>query len=123
RHRRYYSGSTYTRGLIAFGSVFCLIGIVIFYLFFLRPTINYFNSRSWVNVPAIIERSGLNSHSDSDGTTYSIAVEYRYEYGGRMYRSNRYDFLTISSSGRASKERALETLRPGMTVTCWVDPK
>jgi hypothetical protein len=121
--RRYFRGSAVKPGLIVFGSVFCIVGLVGFFFISLRPIVSYVQSQSWVAVPAVVDRSGLEYHSDGDGTTYSISVEYHYDYAGRTYRNDKYDFLRMSSSGRASKEQVLEGLRPGMTVTCYVDPQ
>jgi hypothetical protein len=64
----------------------------------------------------------VRTHSDSDGNTYSVDILYEYEAGGRVRRSNRYEFLGGSSGGSAAKEAIVAANPPGTQRSCWVNP-
>ncbi|MBK8000332.1 MAG: DUF3592 domain-containing protein [Verrucomicrobia bacterium] len=55
-------------------------------------------------------------------TTYSVDVLYSYEFNGREYRSNRYGFMTGSSSGYKGKAEIAARYQPGAKSTCYVNP-
>ena len=81
-----------------------------------------FTSGSWVPVPATVESSHVRSHHGDDSTTYSVDVLYRYAFNGREFRSNRYDVMGGSSSGRRAKQQIVNGLPPGTRVTAFVNP-
>lgn len=105
----------------AFFGVFLLAGLG-FSMFFVVPAVHVIQASSWRAVPCEIVSSSVASHSDSDGTTYSIEISYRYRVDGRSYTGNRYRFLGGSSSGSEGKQKVVDSLPPGTTTTCWVDP-
>ncbi|HEY5792770.1 MAG TPA: DUF3592 domain-containing protein [Chthoniobacterales bacterium] len=80
------------------------------------------DSTRWPETPCVILSSCVKSHSDSDGTTYSVAIAYRYTFEGREYRSDRFDLMNASSSGRAGKEALVARYPAGSTRVCYVDP-
>ena len=80
------------------------------------------SSRSWVPVPAVVESSRVRSLRDSDSTTYSPDILYRYDFNGREYRSNRYDIMGGSSGGYDGKRRIVDRLPRGASVTAFVNP-
>jgi hypothetical protein len=108
--------------LAGFFSVFLLAGLA-FFSFFAIPAWKVIQARSWIEVPCTIVSSGVGSHSDSDGTTYSIDVVYTYTVQGVEYRSERYEFLGGSSSGYEGKAEVVAGYPPGSRATCWVDPE
>ncbi|MEX0655761.1 MAG: DUF3592 domain-containing protein [Phycisphaeraceae bacterium] len=110
------------RGLALFFLVFFLFGSVFFTIFFLWPTWGVWQARQWQSVTAEVLDSRVRSHSGDDGTTYSIDIEYAYEFNGQPYRSNRYDFTTGSSSGRASKQAVVNQHPSGKQITVYVNP-
>jgi hypothetical protein len=79
-------------------------------------------ARSWPQVQCTVISSQVRSHSDQDGTTYSVDVLYQYQFGGHRYRSNRYDLIGGSSSGMAAKQRIASQLPKGTKSVCYVDP-
>lgn len=88
-----------------------------------RPLSRVVRAARWPAVDCRIVSSSVGTHSDSDGTTYSIDIVYEYSVDGRAYRSERYDFfLEASSSGYASKEAVVERYPAGSTAVCYVDP-
>jgi hypothetical protein len=64
----------------------------------------------------------VGSHEGDDSTTYSVDVLYEYEYGGRTYRSRRYEFLGGSSSGYEGKAAIVARYPPGSRTVCRVNP-
>lgn len=108
---------------IGFFAVFLVAGLGML-AFFVWPIYKTIVARaSWTEVPCEILESGVGSHSDGDGTTYSVDVRYRYSVDGRSYESDRYRFLQGSSSGHEGKARVVESLPPGTVTTCRVDPR
>lgn len=107
---------------VAFFGVFFLFGIGFLVPFFVWPALQVVEARSWRPVPCEIVSSGVRTHSGEDGSTYSVEALYRYELGGREYLSNRYQFMSGSSSGYESKAEAAARIPAGETVTCYVDP-
>lgn len=77
---------------------------------------------AWTEVPCEVLESRVESHPGDDGTTYSVAVRYRYAVDGRTYESDRYDFFQVSSSGYDGKARIVASLPPGSVAACRVDP-
>lgn len=67
--------------------------------FFLIPVLKIDEAKEWPETSCVVISSQVMSHSDSDGTTYSVDISYSYEVGGREYKSNRYGFMMGSSSG------------------------
>lgn len=99
----------------AMGMAFCWIGAI-------HPILRTVASGNWPQVPCVITKSELNSHSDSDGTTYSIEIEFRYTYENFEYNGGRYDFNHVSSGGQDSKLEVIRRYPVGSQATCWVDP-
>lgn len=80
----------------------------------------------YVPVPAKVISSKLESHRHhgrrSHGVTYSVAVRYEYEYGGRKYESDRYSASQISSNNYARHKAEAARFRPGEVTTAYVLP-
>ena len=98
--------------LAAFFGVFLLFGLGMS-LFFALPALKVVKARSWREVPCTVLESNVRSHSGKDSTTYSVDILYEYEAGGRMRRSNRYEFLGGSSGGSADKAADRRRESPG----------
>lgn len=105
-----------------FFSVFALIGTGLLIPFLILPLWRVQAARNWVAVPCVIETSEVESHRDSDGTTYRPHIAYTYRFEGTEYRSDRYDFMGGSSSGRAGKQAVVDRYPPGSSAQCWVNP-
>ena len=108
--------------LAAFFGVFLLVGLGMS-LFFLLPALKVAKARSWREVPCAVIESRVRTHSDSDGSTYSVDILYEYEAGGRTRRSNRYEFLGGSSGGQTPKDAIVAANPPGTRRSCWVNPE
>jgi hypothetical protein len=128
---------------IPFGLLFATVGLAAFWFISLNPLLSAVKSAGWVETPCEILSSELERHSDSDGSTYRVAVRYRYEWppaslpvedGGarahdaanslaRAYESDRYDFSTGSTNiGVKRMHDAIRALPPGHRTVCHVDP-
>ncbi len=78
-------------------------------------------SRRFVPVIGTISRSKVETHTDSDGTSYRARVEYAYRVGGRDYRADRIAFgPNIATSRQARQDVA--RFAAGTEPTVYVDP-
>lgn len=117
------TGSASLGCIIPFGLLFAIIGSVAFYFVTLRPLLRASASSNWTEVPCEILSSEVERKSDSDGSTYRIAVRYRYTWSGRAYEGDRYDFSSGSTNiGVDGMRRAVASLPAGRHTTCFVDP-
>ncbi len=109
--------------MIGFFAVFLLAGLG-FEALFVWPLYQTIVARtSWTPVPCEVLESSVETHPGDDSDTYSVAVRYRYEVGGRPYESDRYQFFSGSTGGYEGKARVVESLPPGSVTTCRVDPE
>jgi hypothetical protein len=104
--------------VVAFFSLFFLVGLVTFYFVTLRPAMQSLAAHSWQDTTCTVLSSQVGEH----GNTYSVDVVYTYSFDGQAYQSNRYGFLGGSSSGRTGKEEIVARYPPGARVSCWIDP-
>ena len=104
------------------GIVFTLVGATFGYFFAVRPWLEVRESANWREVPCVITSSKVESHSDSDGTTYSVAITYDYTVDGEKYMGTRYNFATASSNTRDWRQRAVKANPRGKQTVCFVNP-
>lgn len=88
----------------------------------ISPILQSKAAETWPEIPCTITKSFVESHSDSDGTTYSVEIRFSYEWEGREYFGEDYTFSDTSSSGRASKKEIVDRYPEGSTATCFVNP-
>jgi len=110
------------RGAIIFFSIFGLVGAGMLYPLGIRPIMKTIDAESWAQVPCKIVSAEVKSHSDSDGTTYSIEITYDYEFEGRRYSSEKYGFMGGSSSGHKRKAKIVEGYKSAKNPVCFVNP-
>jgi hypothetical protein len=96
-----------------------MIGAVSFYFAFGKGVVKLYEARDWTPTPCTILSSEVQSHGD----TYSIEVRFSYSVKGKIYESNRYDFLESSSSGYDSKAEVVRGIPAGSRTTCYVNPQ
>lgn len=106
----------------SFCLMFLLAGAFMSYFFLIRPTFRILSARSWTQIPCTILSSEVKTHDNSEGDTYSVAITYRYTFGGNEYQSSRYDFFGGSSSGYGAKQAIVSRHPPGSVRSCFVDP-
>jgi len=105
-----------------FFSVFLLIGLGTFIPFFVLPVLKVFDAKNWKETPCVVLASEVKSHSGSDGSTYSVEIKFDYEFGGKRYTSDRYSFMSGSSSGYQGKREVVDRYPPGKGAVCYVNP-
>lgn len=100
----------------AMGFFFCWIGAI-------SPILNVISSGNWPQVPCVITTSEVKTNSGSDGNTYSVLIEFSYQYEGRDYTGGSYDFNDVSSSGYKGKAEIVRKYPLGSVASCWVNPE
>jgi hypothetical protein len=110
-------------GMAAFFSIFAVVGGVMFYFLSVKPIARTLAAESWVETPCRVLRAEVHEHDSDDGTTYSVYILYEYEFDGRTYKSDRYDFMAGSSSGYKGKARVVEAYLSAERPVCYVNPQ
>jgi hypothetical protein len=117
-------------GTLFFSPIF-LCGAFFLYLGFIAPYSGDRAAADWVHLPCVINSISLrrsnsdtpDSHSGTPPThNYNIDVSYSYQYQGKEYTSERYDFNVMSDARDEWKRAVVERLPPGTETECWVDP-
>lgn len=110
-------------GLFLFG-MFTLVGAAGSYLLLIGPLLQINAARSWPSTQCTVISSEVRHHaSDSDsGTTYSVQILYSYVVAGVEFRSDRYNFMSGSSSGYEGKRAIVDAHPPGSSFLCFYDP-
>lgn len=104
------------------GILFTLIGIGAGIPIFKGPIAKMAMSRHWMKTPCTVIWSRVKSHESDDSTTYSVDIFYEYQFAGQTHRSNRYRFMSGSSSGRTAKEGIVRKFSTGSQQICYVNP-
>lgn len=60
---------------------------------------------------------------DRNGRGHRPKFLIRYRVGEGQYETRTYDITSASTSGRASKEEILASLRLASAYSCWYDPR
>lgn len=107
---------------VLFFGIFAAVGLGMSWFLLVKPLVKVVDARSWRAVECTVESSRVRSHRDSDGTTYSVDILYRYTFDGREYKSNRYDFIGGSSGGSSGKHEIVSQYPEGRTATCYINP-
>lgn len=110
--------------LVLFFGIFLATGCGLTYVFLWNPARQLVAAQGWQETPCTIESSRVEEVSDSDGSTYKVAVTFTYRGSdGREHRSSRYEFLEVSSIGYQGKAAVVARYPAGTRTTCWVDPE
>lgn len=108
---------------MAFGLAFAAVGGLLLVLMFGPMVLGLIRSRNWAPTPCTIISSGVEeSRSSKGGSTYRVAVRYRYQVDDRQYVGDRYHWMAGYSSGYLSKQRVVAALPPEAEATCFVNP-
>ncbi|MDD2711233.1 MAG: DUF3592 domain-containing protein [Verrucomicrobiae bacterium] len=108
--------------MFLFFGVFLGLGLILTCPFLIHPLWKQRAAQDWPRMPCTIVSSEVKRHSGGDSTTYGIHIVYRYHFNNRMFQSDRYDFITGSSSGFKSKKMAVDAHPPGSQRVCYVNP-
>jgi len=111
-------------GSLAIGLLLIPLGLLMTYFIFLKPALNVIHARRWAATPCTVTDSRIGrSHSRHGGTNYRVEVEFSYQYDGRHYDSDNYQFDKSYSSGYALKDAVVDRYPPGQRTTCYVNPE
>lgn len=110
-------------GLAVFFSIFALAGAGMLYPLGIRRVAKTLDAEKWAETPCKIVSAQVRSHTGDDSTTYSVDILYEYEFDGKTYKSNRYDFIGGSSSGHSGKARVVSSYEAAKNPVCYVNPE
>lgn len=109
--------------VVLFTLPFLIGGLVCLWALTVRPTMDWLRAQSWHAVDAVIEKAWLAVIPGDDNDSRKVEVRFRYPYHGTTHVGTRHSFSSASSNiGVGGKEQVVESLPPGKTVTCWVNP-
>ena len=110
--------------LLIFGIPFFLFGAIGLYFVGIRPISQTLDARQWVETPAEVVKSEVQSRRDSDGgTTYRAHIEYSYEWEGRTYQSDRHRFSKVWTSPARGPRQTVQQYPVGHQFTAYVNPQ
>lgn len=109
--------------VVLFSMAFLVPGVLIFFLSFVRPVALVYQAKSWEETPCRILSSGVKVIRGNKGSTYQLRAEYTYTYQGGSFHSDRYNFVTGSSSEYKEKDAVVERLPAGQETVCFVNPR
>lgn len=110
--------------LLFIGTMFTLIGGAATWFLTLGPTMKLVRSGSWVEQRCTVELSRVvSSKGSKGGRTYRPEILFRYEFGGKTYRSSQVRPFSVSSSGRDGKEEIVRRYPVGSSSVCFVNPQ
>ena len=108
--------------LLLFSIPFICAGAAATFFLGLKPMYNWLDAKGWQETPCQITQSRVDTSSSSDGSTYKIHIEYIYDWEGKQYGSDAYNFNTWSSSGRSGKQKVVNLYPINMQTVCFVNP-
>lgn len=105
--------------MIVFFSLFLVLGLVVLYLFSIRPLWGVVASRNWVELPCKIVFSDVRDHGD----TYSVDITFEFLVEGDSHVGYRYSFLhELQNSNRSAMQAVVNQYPPGSKAVCYADP-
>ena len=125
-------------GCLLTGAAFTLLptamGLFLLYVAILQPLQRAAGAIEWVATPCTILSSEVveeqisgtsgrgETRTSTSSTVYRAAIRYEYEFGGRRYESDQYDFNDTVDGSQDWQREAVESLPPGTRTECFVDP-
>ncbi len=115
--------------MIMVAVIFIAGGIFFFFMSFYVPLNNVYKSVSWEPVPAAVTASQLAERDAgmNKKASYTIKIEYRYEYNGKNYTGDLYDFFRSRnryfSFGEMQMQDIVDSHPAGKKITCLVNPE
>ncbi len=99
-----------------FFSMFFGMGCLFLWMIAIQPALQVRNAAAWVETPCTITQSEVKGHE-----TYSVEIHYDFEFNGNQHTGNRYNFFTMSTGDRTSKERIVARYKEGTQHVCFVN--
>ena len=117
-----------TKMQIQFGAVvivgLCLVGLVFFGYSYHEQT-NLIENAEQIQGTVLNVDDEIEKSSGRGGTSYSISVEYEYEFNGSIYTNDDVfpgSFIGGSTRNKSEARAILASLEEGNTTTVYVDP-
>ena len=112
------------------GLLFVTLGGILVIQFLYRPLSLVAKSASWSPNAAVVTSSkvdrNISPSPKNTSVTYSIHIDYQYNYQGKTYRGDRYDFFRSKNMYTSEKDtiEAIVLRHPvGTKITCLVNPE
>lgn len=117
-------------GVFIFSGIFFFGGIALSYFMVIQYVFkNYKVTSQWEEIPCKIISVGVGNilgkrgFRHSGGTTYSINAEYQYEYKGKQYLGDTFNYQqSLSSAFRSMKKKTVKKIKNQAHPTCYVNP-
>ena len=95
---------------------------VLFWKACVQPTIMWWESMSWAEVPCKIDSAVVRLDPKTKAAAYLPDVRYRYQWNDRTYHGTRFAWDTSSYSRKSSIEKWIEPFPAGKETVCFVNP-
>ncbi len=103
-----------------------ILGGILFYFLGYGPLTKIVQARDWIAVPTQVETStlseGIVRTKDGIHKIYKVNIQYSYQYHGKWYLGNQYNFNNFYSSDYNSLNSALVDYPIGKKMVCYVNP-
>lgn len=106
------------------GSIFAIVGFILV-IFVAKPMIDKAErSESWPTVTGVVTHSELESHHDSDGTSYSADIHYEYRVKEEVFQGEVVWFGdNVQTNFRSSWQKVVNKYPVGQEVDVHYDPE
>jgi hypothetical protein len=94
------------------------LGILSYGLYYLYKTEQ---AKNWIQIPAYVEKTDLDVHTNDETTTYQVLVTYSYKIKGEKYLGNRI-FFGYSGSNIENHEALYAKLKNSRKIMIYVNP-
>ena len=106
-----------------FGLVFLAVGAGFLILSVIPNLWDAMRMQNWVQVPAVVEATDLESSHSSDSTTYKVSTRFSYEYNGQRYVGQRVGIADGGGDNVGSwQEDTHQRLQGQRQTRLWVNP-
>ena len=106
-----------------FGLVFLAVGAGFLILSVIPNLWDAMRMQNWVQVPAVVEATDLESSHSSDSTTYKVSARFSYEYNGQRYVGQRVGIADGGGDNVGSwQEDTHQRLQGQRQTRLWVNP-
>lgn len=104
--------------------IIALIIILFGIIYFLKKYIDFVNTKKWLSTSAVIEECKTVRTDDSEGTTYTPIVTYKYKVGNEEFVSDRiFPFnLFLASSFESISKKLIDKYYKNQVVKAYYNP-
>jgi hypothetical protein len=110
-----------------FGSIFIFAGLAVGVFLYFPAILDWWQVRSWEEVPCRIESADVRVAHGEDSTTYEAQASYSYQHGGQSFRGERVGLMGGSDNFGDFQQRRADELRTARdekrTMRCFVNPQ